>query len=109
MATISLRQANPADGPAIEALLQSNTLPLGGAREHLATFVVATSGHEVVCCAGAEPRADMALLRSVAVTPGLYDQGIGRQMVSQVLQEARRRNCKAVPAPEPVRANAACC
>ncbi len=96
MSTITLRQANTADWPAIEALLQANALPLDGAREHLSTFVVAMSGREVVGCAGAEPRADVALLRSVAVAPGLHHRGIGRQMVSMVLQEARRRNFKAV-------------
>jgi GNAT superfamily N-acetyltransferase len=88
MSTISLRQANPADWPAIQTLLQANALPLDGAREHLSTFVVATSGPDVVGCAGAELRADVALLRSVAVAPGLHRQGIGRQMVSLVLQEA---------------------
>jgi N-acetylglutamate synthase-like GNAT family acetyltransferase len=96
MSTISLRQANPADWPAIQTLLQANALPLDGAREHLSTFVVATSGPDVVGCAGAELRADVALLRSVAVAPGLHRQGIGRQMVSLVLQEARRRNVRAV-------------
>lgn len=96
MPTISLRQANPADWAAIETLLQANRLPIEGAREHLSTFVVAASGREIVGCAGAEPRGDVALLRSVAVAPGLHRQGVGRQMVSLVLEEARRRNFKAV-------------
>jgi N-acetylglutamate synthase-like GNAT family acetyltransferase/thioredoxin reductase len=96
MPDFSLRQANPADWPAVEALLNANQLPLAGARENLSTFVVAESGREVVGCAGAEPRGDVALLRSVAVAPGLHRQGIGREMVALVLQEARRRNFKAV-------------
>jgi N-acetylglutamate synthase-like GNAT family acetyltransferase len=96
MPTLALRQANPADWPAIEALLNVNRLPLDGAREHLSTFLVAESGREVVGCAGAEPRGDVALLRSVAVAPGLQKLGIGRQMVSLLLDEARRRNFKAV-------------
>lgn len=93
---ISLRQAHPADWPAIEALLRPNSLPLEGAREHITTFVIAEAGREVVGCAGAEPRGDVALLRSVAVAPGLQCQGIGRQMVLLLLEEARRRNFKAV-------------
>lgn len=92
----SLRQAQPTDWPAIEALLRANRLPLEGAREHLSTFVVAEAGREVVGCAGVEPRGDVALLRSVAVAPGLQRQGIGRQMVALVLEEARRRNFKTV-------------
>jgi len=93
---VTLRQAHAADWPAIEALLKAHHLPLEGAREHLSTFVVAQAGREVVGCAGAEPRGDVALLRSVAVAPGLHRQGIGRQMVSLVLEEARRRHFKAV-------------
>jgi N-acetylglutamate synthase-like GNAT family acetyltransferase len=96
MPTFSLRQANPADWPAIEALLTVNRLPLVGAREHLSTFLVAESGREVVGCAGAEPRGDVALLRSVAVAPALHRQGIGRQMVSLLIDAARRRNFKSV-------------
>jgi len=96
MPTTSLRPANPADWPAIEALLEAHALPLEGAREHLSTFVVAEAEREIVGCAGAEPRGDVALLRSVAVAPGLQRQGIGRQMVSLVLEEARRRQFKAV-------------
>lgn len=96
MPTISLRQANPADWAAVEALLKANQLPVEGAREHLSTFVVVEAGGEIVGCAGAEPRGDVALLRSVAVAPGLKHQGIGRQMVSLVLEEAQRRNFKAV-------------
>ena len=96
MPTFSLRQANPADWPAIESLLRANQLPLQGAREHLSTFVIAQSGGKVVGCAGVEPRGDVALLRSVAVAPGLHAQGIGREMVLLVLHEAQRRSFKAV-------------
>lgn len=96
MPTISLRQAHAADWPAVESLLTANRLPLDGAREHLSTFVIAEAGREVVGCAGAEPRGDVALLRSVAVAPGLQHQGIGGQMVMLVLQEARRRGFKAI-------------
>lgn len=96
MSNISLRQAHPADWPAVEALLKAHQLPLAGAREHLSTFVIAEAGREIVGCAGAEPRGDVALLRSVAVAPGLLRQGIGGQMVALVLQEARRRGFRAV-------------
>ena len=96
MSAIRLRQAHPADWPAVESLLIANRLPLDGAREHLSTFVLAQSGLEVVGCAGVEPRGDLALLRSVAVAPGLQRQGIGQQMVSLLLDEARRRKFKTV-------------
>lgn len=92
----SLRQATPADWPAIETLLQAHGLPTAGARNHLATFVIAQSGRDIIGCAGVEPHGEVALLRSVAVAPGRHRQGIGRTMVSLVLEEARRRNFKAV-------------
>ena len=92
--SIRLRQAAPSDWPAIESLLQAHGLPLAGAREHLSTFVLAEAGGEVIGCAGAEPRGDVALLRSVAVAPGLQAQGIGRQLVSLVIDGgARSRRC----------------
>ncbi|MBY0468358.1 MAG: GNAT family N-acetyltransferase, partial [Burkholderiaceae bacterium] len=91
---ISLRQANPADWRAVEALLLANKLPTAGARDHLATYLLAVSGPEVVGCAGAEVYGDVALLRSVAVAPGLHKQGIGNELVTRLLEEAQRRNIK---------------
>ncbi len=96
MPAIHLRQARPADWAAVESLLVSNRLPLDGAREHLSTFVLAQSGLDVVGCAGVEPHGDVALLRSVAVAPGLQRQGVGQQMVSLLLEEARRRSYRSV-------------
>lgn len=92
----SLRQANPADWPAVEALLRANKLPLDGAREHFGTYLVASAGGEVIGCVGSEVRGRLALLRSVAVAPGLQRQGIGRAMVAQMLQLAQRRDIEAL-------------
>jgi len=102
---VTLRPANPADWPAIEALLESNNLPTVGAREHLGTYLVAEAAGAVVGCAGAEIYGSDALLRSVAVKPGSYRQGIGRLMVEQILREASRRGIRrlhllSVTAPE---------
>lgn len=91
---ITLRQAHAADWPAVEALLLSNKLPVEGARAHLSTSLLAVSGHEAVGCAGTEVYGDVALLRSVAVAPGLHRQGIGTGLLTRLLQEARRRNIR---------------
>ena len=88
---ISLRPAASADWPAIAALLRANQLPLDGAQAHLVTYLVATREGEVVATAGAEVYGDMALLRSVAVSPALQRQGIGKLLVSRLLEEAKRR------------------
>ncbi len=94
--TLRLRQAAPADWPAIEVLLRANGLPLAGAREHLSTFVLAEAGAEVIGCAGVEAYGSIALLRSVAVAPGLQRQGVGRQLLALLISEARRRSFKAL-------------
>lgn len=96
---LSLRQAGRADWPAIRALLEANGLPTDGAEAHLATFAVAIHGAtacdqskaEIVGVAGVEPYGDVALLRSVAVAPGLHRQGIGDALVGLVIAEAKRR------------------
>lgn len=93
---VSLRQAGPSDWPAVQALLLANQLPTEGAQGHLSTYLLATQGGEVVGCAGAEVYGHVALLRSVAVAPGLQKQGIGRLLVERLLQEARSRDIAAL-------------
>ena len=92
----SLRPAVAADWPAIAALLASQALPTAGAQDHLHSFLVAVLQGEVVAVAGAEVHGDVALLRSVAVKSTVQGRGIGRQVVEQVLQEARRRDIAAL-------------
>ncbi|RZL32938.1 MAG: GNAT family N-acetyltransferase [Rubrivivax sp.] len=97
---ISLRRAGPSDWPAVEALLQASELPTEGAQAHLGNYLLATRDGEVVGCAGAEVYASgagtLALVRSVAVAPGLQRQGIGRLLVERLLQEARARDIAAL-------------
>lgn len=90
--SITLRQASPSDWPAIEALLLANKLPTEGAREHLTTFLLAVSNGEVVGSAGAEVYGSVALMRSVAIAPGLQKQGIGRLLVERLIHEASSRD-----------------
>ena len=96
MSTISLRPARPSDWAAIELLLSANRLPLAGARDHLDTFLVAEDDSGVVGCTGVELRGEVALLRAVAVAPSRQHQGIGRQMVSAMLAQARSRRLKSL-------------
>jgi N-acetylglutamate synthase-like GNAT family acetyltransferase len=93
---ISLRQASQADWPTIEALLLANDLPPDGARDHLATYLLATANGEVIGCTGAEVYGQVALMRSVAVVPGLQRQGIGRLLVQRLILEARKRGVGAL-------------
>jgi N-acetylglutamate synthase-like GNAT family acetyltransferase len=89
---ITLRPAAQTDWPAIEALLLANKLPLDGAQAHLDTYLLAVSNTEIVGCAGAEVYGHIALLRSVAVAPGLHKQGIGRLLLDRLIYEAGRRD-----------------
>lgn len=94
--SISLRQAGATDWPAVEALLQANKLPTDGAQAHLPTYLLATSNGEFIGCAGAEVYGTVALVRSVAIAPGLQKQGVGRLLVERLLQEAHSRDIAAL-------------
>ena len=63
----TLRAARPDDWPHVEALLRACALPVDGAAEHFADFVVADVAGRVVAVAGIEAHGDDGLLRSVAV------------------------------------------
>ena len=93
---VSFRRASRSDWPAIQALLLTHALPTEGAEAHLATFVVGSCGSELVAVAGAEVYGDRALLRSVAVTPVLQRQGVGKSLISLLLQEAKHRGVRQV-------------
>jgi N-acetylglutamate synthase-like GNAT family acetyltransferase len=91
---ITRRPAAKSDWRAIAALLDEGGLPLQGARENLAEYLVATTGKSIVGCAGMERYGDIALLRSVAVAPLMAHRGIGSALVDGIIQEARQRNVR---------------
>jgi len=84
-----IRDAQPADWPAIRALLEANALPLDGAQENLADFLVAEQDGTVVGCVGLERRRDAALLRSCAVDARLRGSGLGRALAESAISVAR--------------------
>lgn len=85
MAVDAIRAAEESDWPAISGLLSSASLPLEGAEEIIREFLVAERGGEVVACAALEAHDGAALLRSVAVRADLRGSGIGRDLVSHLL------------------------
>jgi amino-acid N-acetyltransferase len=85
----TIEKARPEDADAILRLLDRNKLPLDGLREHLDTTIVARQNGDVIGAAAFEVYPDGALMRSVAVAPGLQGRGIGRQLTDVVLQMAR--------------------
>lgn len=85
---VSVRPAVASDWPAISALLQSEGLPLDGARDHLNDFRVAERDGHLVGCAGIEDYGSAALLRSVAVADSERNQGVGSALVDAILENA---------------------
>lgn len=83
---VQVRQATPADWPAIAALLGANGLPLDGAQAHLDTFwLAAAEDGEVLGVSGLEVYGKVGLLRSVAIRPTHHGQGVGRLLVAHAL------------------------
>lgn len=88
---LRLRSATPADRTDVEALLQAASLPLDGVPEGLSGYMVAeVEGEGVVGVAGLELYGEAALLRSTAVAAGWRNAGVGRVLVEEVLDRAKR-------------------
>ncbi len=77
-------------------MLAGNHLPPDGLREHLSTTLVARQDGCVVGSAALEVYPDAALLRSVAVTPSLQGQHLGRRLTEAALDLAREHEARAV-------------
>jgi len=90
----SIRAARPADWLAVEALLRACALPVDGAADHFADFVVADVAGRVVAVAGLEAHGDDGLLRSLAVSADARGAGLGSALVDAVERLARDRAMK---------------
>jgi amino-acid N-acetyltransferase len=85
-----VERASPSDAPAVEALLETASLPLEGVAEAFVTGVVARDGDAVVGAAAVEPYGRAGLLRSVVVAESRRGSGVGRELV--VAAEALARD-----------------
>lgn len=85
---MAIRPAAANDWPAIAALLTSAQLPLEGAHEHLAHFIVGEHEGRLVAAAGIEPYGDAALLRSVVVDGAVRGRGLGDQLQHAIARRA---------------------
>ena len=79
---------------AIKALLTAENLPLAGVDDHWKTFVVAREDGRIVACGGAETYRAAALIRSIAVDRTHRSQGLGRQIVRQLLDRLASRGIR---------------
>lgn len=85
----TFQAAEAADLPVIEALLTAAGLPLEGVRDHLAGFVLARRGSEVVGTAALERHGRHALLRLVAVRGDQRGTGLGQALAKERIRQAR--------------------
>ena len=90
----SWRRAQSADIPAVERLLAASGLPLAGVKGHIEHFLVVEEGGGLVAAIGVEPYGTAGLLRSVVVSEGHRNRGLGRLLVEQIFLEARSRGWK---------------
>ncbi len=77
-------------------LLEQNHLPLDDLQRHLGTALVARQDDRIIATAALEVYPGGALLRSVAVSPGLQRHGLGRQITDAALALARELGVPAV-------------
>ena len=88
---VTVRSARADDWSAVEVLLLKCGLPTEGAFAHLSNFTVAARGSELVGVAGVEVHGEAGLLRSVAVSAGLRDHGLGTRLVDAAEAVAKTR------------------
>ena len=87
---VTLRPAAPEDRAAILGLLRQSDLPLEGAADGTAEFLVAERNGRIVSSGALERYGPHALLRSVAVAPDERGKGLGSALVEALLAAARR-------------------
>ena len=93
---VDFRKAGPEDRENIRALLAETKLPAENIDNDVTTFYVSEDNSGLVGIAGFEFYYGDALLRSVAIRPGLQRQGIGSAIVDRMLDEARRKEIRRV-------------
>ncbi|HMV49806.1 MAG TPA: GNAT family N-acetyltransferase [Blastocatellia bacterium] len=84
-----IRRADTTELEAALALLEAVNLPLEGVAEHFGEFLLALEDGRVAGCVGQERYGNVALLRSLAVSPDAQRGGLGRALTTQLLAEAR--------------------
>jgi amino-acid N-acetyltransferase len=93
---VIITPAMPGDVRAILDLVDAVHLPLEGIAEAMGYFWVARAGERIVGTVGLEVYDDMALLRSLAVTPACQHTGLGRALIETALSYLTTRQFCAV-------------
>ena len=87
---VAYSMAEPSDYPGIRRLLTLAGLPHSDLDvENVLTFVLARQADTIVGVAGLEVHGDVGLARSLAVHPARRCEGIGSELLRQIVQLAR--------------------
>jgi len=88
--TLTVREANASDHPAIVALLTASGLPTADIASARPLFFVAWDGSAVVGAGAIQPFGGSALLRSLVVSDADRGSGLGTALLLQLEQRARQ-------------------
>jgi amino-acid N-acetyltransferase len=96
MSAIEIVDAGPADLDDVLRLLDRTGLPADGLAEHFTAAVVARRDGHLVGSAALELYSEGALLRSVAVDPGVRGVGLGQRLTEAAISRARAHRVPAL-------------
>ena len=96
MTDFTFRDSTPRDWEPVKDLLLRCALPVDGAKEHFAGFILAFDAAHLVACGGLEYYGNAALLRSVAVESSHRGRGLGQSLVTGLLAAAANRRIDSV-------------
>jgi N-acetylglutamate synthase-like GNAT family acetyltransferase len=95
--SISLTKASRSDLDELLALLAVVNLPAEGVVEHIGNFWIArNASNQLIGCAGLERYGRLGLLRSVAVSPGNQNTGLGSKITTALLDDAAKAGIEEV-------------
>ena len=82
--------AKPEDFHEIRELLKSAKLPFEDVENGIGHFVIARNKNELIGCVGLQICGEDALLRSLAVSESVRNQGFGKALLQEILEYASR-------------------
>jgi len=88
---LQFRKANNNDYPLLSNLLSEAHLPVDGIKEHLDNFIVLQSGNDHIGVIGMEVYGNAGLLRSFAILPEYRNNGLGHQLYSHLISNAKEK------------------
>jgi amino-acid N-acetyltransferase len=94
---MTISGASPSDLDDILALLTAVNLTHEGVREHFESFLVRHDAEgQLIGCAGWERYGELAMLRSIAISPNLQHSGIGSKLTASILDYAASNGIREV-------------